>query len=67
VHAVRVNRAHHKLEFIHFDAAARQRMLEAFDRIVDEVAPDIVHVHPLVLSFESYLIERLKARGERSS
>jgi glycosyltransferase involved in cell wall biosynthesis len=65
VHVVAVNRRHHKLEFIPFDAALRQRMLEAFDRIVDAVAPDIVHVHPLVLSFESYLIERLRGRGQR--
>lgn len=65
VHVIRVHRAHHKLEFIHFDAAARRRMLAAFDRVVDEVAPDVVHVHPLVLSFESHLIEHLKARGER--
>ncbi len=65
VYVLGVNRSFHKLEFIHFDAVARQRMLDGFDRIVEEVAPDIVHVHPLVLSFESYLIEYLKSRGER--
>lgn len=65
VHVVRVNRAFHKLEFIQFDPAARERILQAFERVVDAVAPDLIHVHPLVLGLESYVVEHLQQRGER--
>src|SRR5438128_348431 len=49
VSVVRVNRSYHKLEHVWIDAAARARVLGAFDRLVAEVRPDLVHVHPLVL------------------
>jgi glycosyltransferase involved in cell wall biosynthesis len=65
VHVVRVNRAHHRLEFVAFDPATRARLLEAFDGLVRAVRPDLVHLHPLTLGFESYLIEHLKARGQK--
>src|SRR5436853_7298070 len=39
VHVVRVNRAHHQLEHVWIDAAARARLLEAFDGIIAAVRP----------------------------
>lgn len=65
VHVVRVNRVHHQLEFIMFDEVTRERVLDTFRTIVESVQPNIVHVHPLNLGFESYLIESLKQIGQK--
>lgn len=65
VHVIRVNRAWHRLEFIQFDAVARARILEAYERVVETVQPGLVHVHPLVLGFDSYLVERLRQQSRK--
>ncbi|HYO49201.1 MAG TPA: glycosyltransferase, partial [Chloroflexia bacterium] len=65
VHMVRVNRAHHMLEFITFDTKLRAALLAAFHRVVADVHPDVVHVLPLRLEVESYLIESLRQQGQK--
>ncbi|HYP39564.1 MAG TPA: glycosyltransferase [Chloroflexia bacterium] len=65
VHVVRVNRAHYMLEFITFDGKLRAALLAAFHKVVGEVQPDVVHVLPLRLDIESYLIESLRHKGQK--
>src|SRR6266496_50203 len=65
VYVVRVNTAYHKLEFLIFDAELRARLIKEFRKLVAEIKPDVVHVHPLQLGFESYLIEALNEAGEK--
>ena len=63
VHVVQVNTTVHKLEFVIFDAPLRAKLIEAFRSVVDEVRPDVIHVHPLQLGFDSYLIEDFNRAG----
>jgi glycosyltransferase involved in cell wall biosynthesis len=65
VHIVRVNTAIHKLEFVVFDAALRERLINAFREVVRDVKPDVIHVHPLQLGFDSYLIEDFNQSGHK--
>jgi glycosyltransferase involved in cell wall biosynthesis len=63
VHMVRADRARAVLSEYDSEPAVRELLLDAFETIVSAVRPDLVHVHPLVLGFDSYLVERLKRRG----
>ena len=65
VYVIRVNTAHHKLEFLVFDPVLRGKLLDVYRRLVADLRPDVVHVHPLQLGFESYLIEMLRRAGNR--
>ena len=63
VHVVRVPRPPYQLEFLAFDDALRERLISELSEIVERVAPDVVHVHPLQIGFESYLMQRVHAEG----
>lgn len=63
VHVVQANHAHFPNLHAEDVPEARKAVLEGFDRVVSTVRPDLVHLHPLVLGFESYLVEHLKSRG----
>ena len=65
VHIVQVNTTVHQLEFVIFDAALRARLLDAFREVVARVKPDVIHVHPLQLGFDSYLIEDFNRAGHK--
>lgn len=65
VFVLQVNRVFHKLEFVVFDDALRARLVEQFRALVAELEPDIIHVHPLQLGFDSYLMEDLNRAGEK--
>jgi glycosyltransferase involved in cell wall biosynthesis len=65
VHAIQVNSAKHKLEFIVFDAELRAKLIAEFRKLVSDLRPDVIHVHPLQLGFDSYLIEDLNQAGEK--
>src|SRR5688572_20535314 len=65
VHVVQVNTAIHKLEFVVFDGSLRAKLIEAFRSLVAEVRPDVIHVHPLQLGFDSYLIEDFNRAGHK--
>jgi len=65
VHVIQVNSAKHKLEFIVFDPVLRAKLIAEFRKLVKEIRPDVVHVHPLQLGFDSYLIEALNQAGEK--
>ena len=65
VFILQVNQVFHKLEFVVFDVKLRNHLLEQFRALVTEVDPDIIHVHPLQLGFDSYLIENLNRAGEK--
>jgi glycosyltransferase involved in cell wall biosynthesis len=64
VFILQVNRVFHKLEFVVFDANLRARLLEQFRLLVAELEAEIIHVHPLQLGFDSYLMEDLNEAGE---
>ena len=65
VSAIGVNTQHHKLEFVIFDMPLRKRLVAEFEKLVANIQPDIIHVHPLQLGFESYLIESLNRGGHK--
>ncbi len=65
VHIIKVNALTQKLEFLIFDPELRARLMATFREVVDKVQPDVVHVHPLQLGFESYLIEELNGLGHK--
>src|SRR5262249_8504227 len=63
VRVIEVNAVTQQLEFLIFDPKLRSKLIAEFCKIVEEVQPDVIHVHPLQLGFESYLIEELNRRG----
>src|SRR5215813_357000 len=65
VYVIQVNALTQKLEFVIFDSQLRARLIAEFRDIVDRIRPDVVHVHPLRLVFESYLIEELNKLGHK--
>ncbi|HKE60391.1 MAG TPA: glycosyltransferase, partial [Pyrinomonadaceae bacterium] len=65
VHVIEVNAVTQQLEFLIFDPKLRSKLIAEFCKVVEEVQPDVIHVHPLQLGFESYLIEELNRRGHR--
>jgi glycosyltransferase involved in cell wall biosynthesis len=65
VHVVQVNTAIHKLEFLMFDAELRNKLLGEFRKLVDQIDPDVIHLHPLQLGLESYLVEALNNAGRK--
>ncbi|HKO42644.1 MAG TPA: glycosyltransferase [Pyrinomonadaceae bacterium] len=65
VHVVQVNTAIHKLEFVMFDAALRNKLVAQFRKLVDQIDPDVIHLHPLQLGLESYLVEELNQTGRK--
>lgn len=66
VYVIRVNSIFHKLEFLVFDPVLRGKLLDHFRKLVADLQPDVVHVHPLQLGFESYLIEMLNRGGHHA-
>lgn len=65
IYSLRVNTTRHKLEFSMFDRRLRSLLLREFRSLIDQLNPDLVHVHPLQLGIESYLIEELNRSGRR--
>lgn len=65
VYAVQINTSYHKLEHIVFDAGLRNILIDEFREVVRELRPDVIHVHPLQLGFDSYLMEDLNRSGEK--
>jgi glycosyltransferase involved in cell wall biosynthesis len=65
IHVVLVNAVSQKLEFLIFDPNLRAKLIAQFHKVVEQVQPDVIHVHPLQLGFESYLIEDLNQRGQK--
>lgn len=63
VYAVQVNTARHKLEFVIFDAELRRVLIEVFQELASVLRPDLIHVHPLQLGFDSYLMEAFNLSG----
>lgn len=65
VHQIVVPRSRFRLETVVFDDDLRNRLVDAFRTLVRERQPDVVHVHPLQLGLESYLLEALRADGHK--
>jgi glycosyltransferase involved in cell wall biosynthesis len=65
VHIIQVNAITQKLEFLIFDPELRAKLIAEFLKIVDVFRPEVVHVHPLQLGLESYLIEELNRLGHK--
>lgn len=65
VDTIQINSAYHKLEFVIFDAALRAKLIGEFHKLINELLPDVIHLHPLQLGFESYLIEALNRDGQK--
>lgn len=65
VHSIGVNTTCHKLEFTMFDERLRTLLLREFHSLIGQLNPDLVHVHPLQLGIESYLIEALNRAGKK--
>jgi glycosyltransferase involved in cell wall biosynthesis len=65
VHVIQVNAVTQKLEFLIFDPQLRGKLIAGFCNVVEKVQPDVIHVHPLQLGFESYLIEELNRLGHK--
>jgi glycosyltransferase involved in cell wall biosynthesis len=65
VYIIQVNAVTQKLEFLIFDSQLRDKLIAEFCKVVEKVQPDVIHVHPLQLGFESYLIEQLNRLGHK--
>lgn len=65
VHQIVVPRSRFRLETVVFDEDLRNRIVDAFRTLVRARQPDVVHVHPLQLGLESYLLEALHADGHK--
>ena len=65
VHVIQVNTAIHKLEFLMFDTTLRNTLVAQFRNVVDQIDPDVIHLHPLQLGLESYLVEGLNKAGRK--
>ena len=65
VYEIQVNSVSQKLEFLIFDSELRAKLIKQFRELVSKLRPDIVHVHPLQLGLESYLIEMMNQEGEK--
>jgi glycosyltransferase involved in cell wall biosynthesis len=63
VHRIVVPRSRFRLEAVLFDAPLRNKIIDAFRRVIRDRRPDVVHMHPLQLGLEAYLLEALKADG----
>ncbi len=63
IRIVRVNRERNQLQWLHFDKSLMERLVQIFLKVVKSSQPAIVHVHPLQLGWESYLIEELRKQG----
>src|SRR5262249_6035988 len=57
VYRVWINTARHRMEHVIFDPKLIAILVEEFRKVVHQIEPDIIHVHPLQLGIESYLIE----------
>ncbi|HZS44966.1 MAG TPA: glycosyltransferase [Blastocatellia bacterium] len=57
VYRIWVNSSRFPMEHIVFDKKLIATLITEFKKVADLVQPDIIHVHPLQLGFESYLIE----------
>jgi glycosyltransferase involved in cell wall biosynthesis len=66
VHQIVVPRSRFRLETVVFDEDLRNRLVDTFRTLVRDRQPDVVHVHPLQLGFESYLLEALRADGHKA-
>ena len=60
VRVVRVNQVKHQLQWLHFNKSLMDRIVQTFLSVVKSSQPTVVHVHPLQLGWESYLIEELR-------
>lgn len=63
VHQIVVPRSRFRLETVVFDEDLRTRIIDAFRKLIRERQPDVIHVHPLQLGLEAYLLEALRADG----
>jgi len=63
VHAIIVPRSRYKMEFLLFDPILRERLISEFRSLATRVAPDVIHVHPLQIGLESYVMEALRNDG----
>jgi len=63
VHCVVVPRSRFRLETIVFDEPLRERIIETFRRLVRDRQPDVIHLHPLQLGLEAYLLDAFKREG----
>ena len=59
VFAMEVNRVHYSPEFLVFDGKLRELLVLELLAVVARLRPDVVHIHPLRLGLESYLVEAL--------
>ena len=65
IYSIGVNTTRHKLEFTMFDERLRRLLLREFHSLIEQLDPDLIHVHPLQLGIESYLIEDLNRAGRK--
>lgn len=63
VHQIVVPRSRFHIETVVFDEDLRTRIIEAFRKLIRDRQPDVIHVHPLQLGLEAYLLETLRADG----
>lgn len=61
-----VNAVYQKLKFLPFNVPLREKVISQFLDIISPFQPDIIHLHPLQLGFEAYLIEALKRKGHKT-
>lgn len=65
INIIRVNTYYHKLEFLIFDTELREKLIEKFQSIILKFQPDLIHMHPVQLGFDAYLIKSLAKQGHK--
>ncbi len=63
VHRIVVPRSRFHLETVVFDEALRDRIIAVFRRLIHDRRPDVIHLHPLQLGLEAYLLDALRSDG----
>ena len=65
VHQILVPRTRYRMESVVFDAELQAAIIDAFRTLVRQRQPDVIHVHPLQLGLEGFLLEALRNDGRK--